>query len=88
MEILKVSRAVYAFEVYETKSTFLLIKCSVPKVLIEWTNLFRIKILDLKFSKYQKQSPRGFLKVKTLQNSLKNICDAVFNLINFQAKGL
>ena len=29
---------------------------------------------------------KNFLKIKILQNSLKNICDAVFNLIKFQAK--
>ena len=50
------------------------------------TNLFTIKSLNMKFSKYQKQSPQGVLKkgvleIKILQNSLKNIRDAVFNLI-------
>ena len=41
----------------------------------------------MKFSKYQKQSPQGVLKkgvleIKILQNSLKNIRDAVFKLIH------
>ena len=31
---------------------------------------------------------KGDLKIKILQNSLKNIRDAVFDLIKFQAKGL
>ena len=30
----------------------------------------------------------GALKIKVLQASLKNILDAVFNLIKFQVKGL
>ena len=48
----------------------------VSTILIEWTNLFRIKSLNIK---YQKQSRRkGVLKIKILQNSLKKIPDAVF----------
>ena len=43
------------------KSSFLLIKYSVPTILIEWTNLLRIKSLNFKFSKYQKQSSGGVL---------------------------
>ena len=34
-----------------TKSKFLLIKYSVPTILIERTNLFRVKSLNMKFSK-------------------------------------
>ena len=37
------------------KFTFLLIKYNAPTILIEWTNLLRIKCLNVKFSKYQKQ---------------------------------
>ena len=44
-----------------TKLTFLLIKYSMPTISIEWTNLFRIKSLNVKFSEYQKQSPGGVL---------------------------
>ena len=44
------------------KSTFLLIKYSMPTILIEWANLFRIKSLNVKFSKYQKQLPGGVLQ--------------------------
>ena len=51
---------------------------------LSWTNLFRIKSLNVKFSKYQKQSPEGVLLkkvfLKILQNSLKNIRYAVLNL--------
>ena len=43
------------------KSAFLLIKYSVPKISIERTNLPRIKSLNIKFSKYQKQSSGGAL---------------------------
>ena len=70
------------------KSTFLLIKYSVPTILIEWTNLLRIKSVNVKFSKYQKQVSCKKVFLKFLQNSLKNIkniCDAVFNL-KFQTK--
>ena len=47
--------------------------------------------MNVKFSKHQKQSlevssKKGVLKIKILQNSLKNIHDAVFNLIKFQVK--
>ena len=40
----------------KTESTFLLIKYSILTILIEWTNLFRIRSLNDKFSKYHKQS--------------------------------
>ena len=43
------------------KPTFLLIKYSVPTILIEGTNLLRIKSLNVNFSKYQKQSSVGVL---------------------------
>ena len=36
------------------KSMFLLIKYSVPTILIERTNLLKIKSLNVKISKYQK----------------------------------
>ena len=68
------------------KSTFLLIKYSVQTILIEWINLLRIRSLNVKFSKYQKQSsggvlPEGVLKifVRFIKN-IKNIRDAIFNL--------
>ena len=53
----------------EKKSQFLLIKYSVPKILIQSTNLFRIKSLNAKFPKYQKHrqnptSERFLLKIK------------------------
>ena len=79
-----------------TKSTFLLTKCSPPTILIKWTNLFRVKNLNGKFSKYQKQSPRlvplkWFLKIKTakfnqkyskfIQNSFKNFRLKINNFI-------
>ena len=35
-------------ELFLTKSTFLLIKYSVPTILIEWTNVFRDKSLNVK----------------------------------------
>ena len=48
--------------------------------------LLRIKSLSVKFSKYQRQSSGGVLKIfaNSLKN-IKNIHDAVFNL-KFQAK--
>ena len=66
-----------------------MIKYSMSKILIKSKNLFWIKSLNLQFSKYQKQSPGGIckkciLKINSFQNSLKNIHDAVFNLIKFQ----
>ena len=39
----------------------LLIKYSVPAILIEWTNWFRIKSLNVNFSKYQNQPPGGVM---------------------------
>ena len=42
-----------------TNSTFLLIKYSMPTILIELRNLFGVKDLNVKFSKYQKQWPEG-----------------------------
>ena len=45
--------------------------------------LFRIKSLNVKVSRYQKQSPESVtakkISLKILWNSLKNICDAVLN---------
>ena len=64
MEVLKTPKVVYAFQVFwimKNKMYFLLIKYSVPTILIEWKNLFRIKTLNVKFSIYQKQSPEGVL---------------------------
>ena len=43
------------------ESTFLLIKYSVPTILIERKNLLKIKSLNVKFSKNQKQSSGGIL---------------------------
>ena len=62
-EVLKISRVVYVFQVLwiKKKSTFLPVNYSVPTILIELTNLFRIKSLNVKFSKCQKQSPEGVL---------------------------
>ena len=64
MEVLKTSKVVYVFQVFwimKNKMYFLLIKYSVPTILIEWKKLFRIKTLNVKFSIYQKQSPEGVL---------------------------
>ena len=44
--------------------------------------------LNIRSSYPEVSCKNGVLKTKFLQNSLKNICDAVFNLIKFQAKGL
>ena len=44
-----------------TISMFLLTKYSMPTILIELTNLFRVKSLNVKFSKYQRQLLRGVL---------------------------
>ena len=65
------------------KSTFLLIKYSVPTILIEWTNLLRIKSLNVKFSKYQKQLSEAVLWKGVLNifarfiEKYQNIRDAV-----------
>ena len=42
--------------------------------------------LNIRNSHPEVSSKKGVLKIKILQNSSKNICDAVFNLIKFQAK--
>ena len=42
--------------------------------------------LNIRNSRSEVSSKEGVLKIKILQNSLKNIHDAVFNLIKFQAK--
>ena len=47
--------------------TFLLIKYSVPTILIERTNLLKIKSLNVKFSKNQKQSSGGILSKGVLK---------------------
>ena len=44
-----------------TISMFLPTKYSMPTILIELTNLFRVKSLNVKFSKYQRQLLRGVL---------------------------
>ena len=41
----------------------------------------------LKNSRPQVSCKKGILKIKTLQDSLKNIRDVVFNLTKIQAKG-
>ena len=41
----------------------------------------------LKNSRLEVSCKIGVLKIKTLQDSLKNIRDAVFNLIKIRAKG-
>ena len=51
-----------------TKSTFLLIKYSVPTILIELRNLFGVKGLNVKFSKYQKQWPEGAVLKRCSRN--------------------
>ena len=43
--------------------------------------------LNIRNSRPKVSSKKDVLKIKILQNSLKNIYDAVFNLIKFQAKG-
>ena len=43
--------------------------------------------LNIRNSRLEVSSKKGVLKIKILQNSFKNIHDAVFNLIKFQAKG-
>ena len=55
------------------KSTCLLIKYSIPTILIEWTNLLRIKSLNVKFSKYEKQSTEGVLQKGALKTFAKFI---------------
>ena len=64
MEVLKTSRVVYLLQILlsrKTKFTFLLIKYSLPIISIKWKNLFRINVLNVKISRYQKQSPEGVL---------------------------
>ena len=53
-------------------------------MLIALANLFRIKSLNVKFSKYQKQSPGGVLK-RSVDKIFAYILASVFNL-KFQAK--
>ena len=43
--------------------------------------------LNIRNSHPEVSSKKGVLKIKILQNSSKNIHDAVFKLIKFQAKG-
>ena len=53
--------------------------------------MFRIKSLNVKFSKYQKQSPEDVLLKRCFQDktfTLENIRDAVFNLTKFHTKCL
>ena len=68
------------------KSTFLLVKYSVTTILIEWTNLFRLKSSFLNIRSRQKVS----CKKGVLQSFTKFIekYPSIFNLIKFQAKGL
>ena len=95
MEFLKISRLVYVFQVLciiKNKSTFLLIKYSVPAMFIKWTNLFELKVWMSSFvniggSGLEVPCKTGVPKIKIFQDSLKGIRDAVFNLIKFQAKG-
>ena len=42
--------------------------------------------LNIRSSRPEVSRKKGVLKVKILQNSLKNIRDAFFNLINFRLK--
>ena len=73
MEVLKTSKVVYVFQIFriiKNRSPFLLIKCSVPTILIERKNLFRIKSLNVKFSIYQKQSS---CKKRVVKNVTKPI---------------
>ena len=74
------------------KFTFLLIKYSVRTILIEWTNLLRIKclnisgFLNIRGSRLEESCKKVFLTF--LQKSLKNIKNnrnTVFTL-KFQAK--
>ena len=53
------------------KSTFLLIKHSVPTILIDWPNLFRSKSFNVKFSKYEKQSSGGVMGKGVLKSFAK-----------------
>ena len=53
-----------------------------PTILIEWENLFRIKSFNV-----AQRCPVKKMLLKILQNLLKNVRDAVFNLIKFHAKG-
>ena len=48
----------------------------------------RFLLIKYSVSKYSVSCKKGVLKIKILQNSLKNIRGAVFDLIKFYAKGL
>ena len=53
--------------------------------------MFRIKSLNVKFTKYQKQSPEDVLLKRCFQDktfSFENIRDAVFHLTKFHTKCL
>ena len=43
--------------------------------------------LNIRKSRPEESCKKSVLKINILQNSLKNISDAVFSLIKFQAKG-
>ena len=65
MKVLKISRVFYVFQVLWVIKNKIYISThqlySTPPILIELTNLFKIKSLNVKFSKYQKQSSEGVL---------------------------
>ena len=66
-----------------------MIKYSMSIILIKSKNLFWIKSLNSTFLNIRSSHPeesckKCVLKINSLQNSLKNIHDAVFNLIKFQ----
>ena len=91
MEVLKTSKVVYVFQIFriiKNRSPFLLIKCSVPTILIERKNLFRIKSLNVKFSIYQKQSSCKKRVVKNVTKPIEQYPWCSFKFSKFQAKGL
>ena len=91
MEVLKTSKVVYVFQIFriiKNRSPFLLIKCSVPTILIERKNLFRIKSLNVKFSIYQKQSSCKKRVVKNVTKPTEQYPWCSFKFSKFQAKGL
>ena len=91
MEVLKTSKVVYVFQIFriiKNRSPFLLIKCSVPTILIERKNLFRIKSLNVKFCIYQKQSSCKKRVVKNVTKPIEQYPWCSFKFSKFQAKGL
>ena len=44
--------------------------------------------LNIRRSRPERSCKKDALKRKIMKNSLKNICDAVFNLLKFPAEGL